>query len=216
MKYILLIALGMLSSGCLLEVMTTTAIQGELAAENAQAGQRAIQQARDTKGKIELDQAISMYTIDKNQYPSSLEDLVPHYLPTVPLRGNGQSFGYNPRTGKVTTQAETTPFEGGSSVMTQADIQNLDALRDAVYYYWQATGLYPESLDILPPLYIDSIPSMSSGGAFLYDNTTGGVNHPAEFNTPEQQGGNTPRNEPRMIQENYSNSQLETLVDLGL
>ena len=217
MRYLMIIALGFISSGCLLEVLTTTAIQGELAAQNATAGQQVLNSAKDTKGKTELDSAIQMYTFDKEHYPQTLNDLVPRYLPAVPLRGNGQPFGYDPATGKVSLRVETTPYGGASSSMTAADVQNLGLIRDAIYTYWQSTGYTPESLDRLVPLYMDSLPSMSSGGAFIYDKTTGEVTHPAEFSTPTAatSGGGAPRQQAQGIGEAHSQSQLEALSELG-
>lgn len=216
MRYVLLLALGVMHTGCLLEVMTTTAIQGELAAQNASQGQQALNNARDMKGKTELEQAIKLYAFDTNHYPVMLSDLVPGYLPAVPMRGNGQPFNYDSSTGKILMHGNAIPNQRAVS-MTQGDVQNLELMRDAIYTYWQTTGRYPQSLDSLTPLYIDTVPSMSSGGAFLYDVTTGAVNHPVELRAPvPNQGGNASQQQPKMIQENYSDSQLETLVDLGL
>ena len=217
MRYLLLIAIGMTSSGCLLELLTTTAIQGELSAQSAQQGQQVMNQAKDTTRKTELEQAIRMYSFDKEHYPARLEDLVPAYLPEVPVRGNGNPFAYNPTTGKVSLRVEKTPYRRGTpAVMTQTDVENLGLMRTAIYDYWSATGVYPKSLDSLTPLYIDSLPSMSSGGAFLYDASTGAVNHPAELvQSPPTGGGDAPQRKPKMIQENYSDSQLEQLVELG-
>lgn len=217
MKSIYLIALTLLLPGCLLELLTTTAIQGDLAAKSATQGQQVLHHTRDMAGKTELEQAIKLYAFDQEYYPARLDDLVPRYLPAVPMRGNGESFIYNPQTGQVLLQAETTTPRGGSSTMTSADMQNIELIRDSIYTYWQATGVYPESLDSLAPLYIDALPAMSSGGAFLYDPLTGAANHPAEFNVQAPtQGGATSQRKPKMIQENYSNSQLEALVELGI
>jgi hypothetical protein len=216
MRYFLVLMLGVLSSGCLLELMTTTAIQGKLAAESATQGQAAMNQAKDMKGKTELEQAIKMYTFDQDRYPSSLDDLVPRYLPALPLRGNDQAFSYDPRRGKVSNDVQTKPYGGsGSARMTNQDVTNLTALRQAIYGYWQATRRYPDSLSSLEPLYIQTVPTMSSGGAYLYDPTTGGVNHPEELRVPSSPQQNNSTRQPKMIQENYSDSQLETLVDLG-
>ena len=217
MRYILLLALGVIHSGCLLEVMTTTAIQGEMAAQNASQGQQTIHYAKDMKGKTELEQAIKLYAFDTNHNPAVLSDLVPKYLPEVPLRGNGQPFHYDSSTGKILMNVNTIPNQGAVLSMTQGDMQNLELIRDAIYTYWQTTGRYPSSLDSLTPLYMDAVPSMSSGGSFLYDVTTGAVNHPVELRAPvPNQGNNASQQPPKMIQENYSDSQLETLVELGL
>ncbi|MFP6598765.1 MAG: hypothetical protein VCC01_15010 [Candidatus Hydrogenedentota bacterium] len=210
------------SSGCLMEAVTVTAIQGEMAAQNAQAGSQALAKAKDTKSKIELESAINTYAGLNGFYPSSLHALEPSYFPAVPTRSNGNSFGYDSKTGKVTilpwdqNQPESTRTE-----MTQADVNNLSQLRGAVYRYWEMTGYYPQSLESLSPLYITKIPTMSTGGAFPYNKRTGLVSHPGErgatqnIGAGQSAGTRSAGGQANGIAGTHTQKQLKVLDDLG-
>ena len=221
MRIFLMILIAFSTTGCLLEVMTTTAIQGELAAESAQSAGRAMERAEDSKSKIEIESAVRQYSGEKGYYPSLLNDLVPDYLTVLPVQSDGQSFQYNPQNGAVSIRKAGIPGRGSTDpmVMTQADVQNLQRLRGAVYRYWEVTGLYPPNLESLAPLYIPEVPLMSSGGAFRYDVTTGAVSHPAEFRqAPAQAGrpvGAGAGSNPNAIADGNTRRQNQIMDDLG-
>ena len=177
MKTLLLIALTLPLSGCLMELFTVTAIQGELAAQDAQSAARALSYAKESVANTELQQAISAYTAENGYYPPSLEALVPDYLYSVPATSSGRPYAYNPSTGRLTESAAALP----QVPFTAADRQNLQKVKDAIYLYWESTGYYPRSLDDLDPLYMERVPKLTSGGIFIYDPRTGSVYHPAEF-----------------------------------
>ena len=223
MRHCMIIIIGLCSSGCLMEVVTVTAIQGEMAAQSAQAGNQALGKANDTKSKIELESAINTYAGLTGHYPTSLDALVPNYLPTVPAQSNGKLFGYDPKTGKVTILPwdANQPAAPPRQDMTRADMNNLNQLRQAIYRYWEMTGYYPESLESLSPLYITRIPTMSSGGSFPYNRRTGNVSHPGEYQPTQgakagqSVGGRSPGGQANAIAGAHSQKQLKMLDDLG-
>jgi len=179
MKPLLALLLPFALAGCLAEVLTTTAIQGELAARDAQAAASAMRYAKESKAKTEAEYAIRAYQADTGSYPPSLAALVPGYLPGVPTHADGTPFGYDPATGRLMDGAATAqvPF-------TQEDGRNLKRIEDAIFAYWQATGDYPRALNDLAPVYMDAVPMLSAGGAFIYDPQTGAVYHPSDFQKP--------------------------------
>lgn len=181
MRTLLLIALTLPLSGCFMELFTVTAIQGELAAQDAQSAARALSYAKESVANTELQQAISAYTAENGYYPSSLEALVPDYLFSVPTTLGGRPYAYDPSTGRLTEPAAALPLVP----FTAADRQNLQKVKDAIYLFWESTGYYPGSLDDLDPLYMERVPKLTSGGVFVYDLRTGSVYHPAELAAPQ-------------------------------
>lgn len=162
-------------AGCIAEVLTTTAIQGELAARDAQASAQALRYAQDSRTKIEAERAIQAYQAENGVYPPSLTALVPNYLASVPLHANGQPYGYDPATGRLLDQAvSAAPL----SAITATDRQNLEAIGEAIYRYWESTGRYPQTLDDLDPVYMGQVPTMESGALFEYDPVSGAVYFP--------------------------------------
>lgn len=186
MKRMLLVVCALPLSGCLLEVLTTTAIQGELAAQDAQSATRALEQVESSTARMEAQRAIDAYTAEHGQYPPSLEALVPMYLAEIPRTPSGAPYGYDPQSG---TLLETASRASTELSFTDTDRKNLKRLEEAIYAYWESTGRYPRSLDDLDPLYIDKVPKLSSGGAFVYKPKTGAVYHPAELQTGQAPRG---------------------------
>lgn len=225
MRYCLLVLIGTLFSGCLMEAVTVTAIQGELAAQSAQSGNRALGKAKDSRAKIELESAVNSYAGLTGYYPASLEVLVPNYIPAIPVQSNGMGFGYDPKTGRVSVRLlSDTPARVPQNLeMSGADRENLFQLREAIYAYWEMTGYYPESLESLSPLYIAVTPTMSSGGAFPYSKQTGIVSHPGEHRVVPgavSQGGQVGSRaaaggQAGAISGTHSQKQLEVLDELG-
>ncbi len=223
MKQIVLLILLVGLPGCLMEVLTTTAIQGELAAQNASSATRALSYAKDSTGKTELVQAMQIYRAEKGHYPATLEELVPNYLPALPVQSNGQPYGYDPATGEIYTGSRRPAIPHAAvPEMTPADRQNVEQVRNLVYQYWQTTGRYPESLDVLVPGYAASLPTMSNGQSFSYNAQSGMVYHPAEMVPPPipAQGGaagsSSAGGNPSSIADGHSQQQLNVMNQLGL
>lgn len=228
MRHSIVLVIALCSTGCLMEVVTVTAIQGELAAENAQASVRVLGQAKDFKARIELESALSAYKIDKEHYPAALTDLVPIYIAAVPALSNGLEFGYDPATGALTEQrlGARQASSAQAPAFTQQDVQHLYNLRKAIYDYGQMNGRYPESLDVLLPLYIQSLPRMASGQVYPYNSQSGVVSHPGEYQAYNQQrntgqsggqssGPRTAGGQANSISGGHSQRQLKALDDLG-
>ncbi len=178
MKPMLALLLPLALSGCMMELLTTTAIQGELAAKNAQASAQALRYAKESTAKRDAEYAIRMYQAEKGTYPASLAALVPAYLPGVPMHADGSPFGYDPATGTLLDSAAPAQAQ---IPFTPEDGQNLKRIEDAIYAYWQSTGDYPKSLDDLDPVYIEQVPALSAGGPFIYDALSGAVYHPNDL-----------------------------------
>jgi hypothetical protein len=182
MRKALLSLIGVFAlSGCGLELLTTTAIQGELAAQNAGVAARALHHAQDSTNEAKIQQAINLYKADKGQYPPSLEALVPNYLDSVPVQSNGAPYAYDPVGGRLTTAA---PVAAAPAALAGNDTQKLQEISAAVQRYAQANGRYPASLWSLVPAYLATYPKTAGGKDFLYDPRTGGVFLPPGAGSP--------------------------------
>lgn len=168
-------------TGCGIELLTTTAIQGELAAENVKALERQTKSIGEDMGQIRLKQTIDTYHAEKGYYPGSLAVLTPNYIPQIPVKGDGTAYGYDPATGRILDR----PSGSGATTITTQDQQNMRAILEAINEYGLATGYYPDSLAQLVPRFIQSVPITSSGHGFLYDPPTGTLYHPAQFQRNE-------------------------------
>ena len=168
--------------GCGLELLTTTAIQGELHAQSAKSAVKQLEFAENTTAKTSIQQAVNIYHAENGAYPNTLDELVPEYLPNIPSKADGSSFGYEPLTGAVTERPAPKPVVRAP---TPADLESMNRLRVAIDLYGRNTGYYPPSLPALVPNYIQELPRTESGQAFVYDPQTGTVYHPAHM-TPQQ------------------------------
>ena len=99
MRSVFALVLCLALTGCGVELLTTTAIQGELQTQQMQAMKRQVQSASDTSGRVTLERAIQTYRAEKGGNPPSLASLVPDYVPAVPKRGDGTEYGYDPARG---------------------------------------------------------------------------------------------------------------------
>jgi len=179
--FILLLALP----GCLLELLTTTAVQGELASQSAATSQKALQHAQGQTGQMQLNQAIQTYRAEKGVNPPSLEALVPNYIQEIPVQANGQPYSYDPSTGQLLGSAPQQPQ--APSGPTANDMQKMQRITDAINAYGRNTGYYPPTLNDLTPAYIEAIPITDSGQSFQYNNQSGAVTHPGQAFQPQQQ-----------------------------
>lgn len=172
----------MMLGGCGVELLTTTAIQGELQAEQMKAMDRQLSGAADTTAQINIERAIATYKGETGTNPPSLEALVPNYLPQLPLRPDGMAYGYDPVSGTLTGQGVPAPASamaaGGGP--TQPDQRKIREIKDAINRYGAATGWYPATLQDLVPAYLPAVPKTTSGQDFIYNNQNGDVQHPAQ------------------------------------
>lgn len=168
MRYLLGLILTLPLSGCLVDVMTTTAIQGELAARQMKSAKKQIEFAKGVASETEITQAIKIYQGEKGTYPPSLDALVPEYLPSVPAKADGTPYGYDPATGALLEHPMPTGPAAG-------DYTKLDQLRAAIQQYGTDTTWYPATLQDLVPKYLPAVPTLADGRAFVYDNQSGQV-----------------------------------------
>ena len=92
---------AMVLSGCGVEVLTTTAVRGEIETKQAQSALRQLDQVRGQVNTLQVEQAVKAYRGDHGINPPSLEALVPNYLPQTPVKADGAPYYYDPKTGKV-------------------------------------------------------------------------------------------------------------------
>ena len=170
-------------SGCGVELLTTTAIQGELQAQQMKALKGQVEHAAGTSGQVNLQRAIDTYRAETGVNPPSLEALVPNYIAQIPVQAGGAPYGYDPSTGRLLT--------GAGAASAASEQQTLQEIRAAINRYGTATGYYPPTLDALVPNYLPAPPRTSSGQPFLYNNQNGYVDVP-----PVAAGSAAPRGAP--------------------
>lgn len=221
MRILVTACLAFAFTGCLLEAVTVTAIQGELAADSASSASRTLDHVKDGQAKIEIESAVRTYMGTTGSYPASLDVLVPQYIAVIPTQSSGRGFGYNPANGSVfIDRGRQTPGPVPNSTMTQSDVQNLETIRGGIYRYWETTGRYPADLASLAPVYLKEVPVMASGASYRYDVKTAAVHHPAELRggggtVPAQPIGASSGTDVNGITESHTNRQQKALDDLG-
>jgi len=172
MRYGILILMTVLLPGCVLELLTTTAIQADLQAQQASAAQNTLNRVTNDTGQINLQRAIDLYQAEKAAYPASLDLLVPGFIDAIPTRADGGNFGYNPVTGKVLDD---------DSGPAPADYLMMEQILAAINAYGTATGYYPPTLEALAAAgYLPVFPRTATGDSFQYNNQNGAVAHPLE------------------------------------
>ena len=102
MRHALAIAIVALLAGCGAEVAMTAATQGVAAAQGAQSALGQMDAATAQLAKTKIEQALKHYKVTTGNFPESLDDLVPDYLPIMSFQKDGSTFGYDPATGKLT------------------------------------------------------------------------------------------------------------------
>lgn len=188
-------------SGCMAEVLTTTAVQGQLQAQSANAAMRTLEYAKESAGQTNLQSAINAYYADKGHYPPSLDALVPQYIAAVPTQPNGSPYGYDPSSGRISELAA-----GG---IAPQDYQMMEQIRAAINRFGTTTGYYPNTLDDLYPNYLAVPPRTAAGEAFLYNNQNGEVTHPRAGQSPTY--GAAPRNAS-----GGGTPMMETMTGIGM
>lgn len=156
-------------SGCFVDLLMTSAITSDMAANNTVETMETMGEAQKDLDIALLRNAIQAYQAENGAYPRDLQQLVPNHLAAVPLLPDGRPYGYNPVTGQV--------FENADGP-APADYLLMESINAAIYNYGTRTGFYPASLDELYPSFLPTPPRTASGLQFLYDNQTGRVTHP--------------------------------------
>ena len=170
-----------LVSGCGVELMTTTATQATLEAQQAQAMKGQVARVSEQTGRMNLERAIQVYKAEKGSLPATLDELVPNYVPVMPKHADGTSYGYDAATGAVLDAAAAPAASAAAGgAVTAQDLQTMQAIREAINKYGTAVGYYPGTLDTLCPKYLSKPPRTSSGEQFLYNNQNGAVTHPRQ------------------------------------
>lgn len=174
MRRALIVCVSMILVGCGVDVLTTTAIQGELQAQNAAAAMRQFKSMTSAVGIEQVQQAVDMYTATHRAYPPSLDFLVPSPFPCMPTSPDGSHYDYNPSTGRVLSSTRPT------DAMLAQDQVTIQQIEQAIQQCGRATGYYPGTLDDLSPTYLRQRPRTASGQEFYYNNQTGEVRHPQQ------------------------------------
>ncbi len=207
-----LLALGL--AGCGVELLTTTAIQGELQARQATAASNQVRAMSDSMARTNIKRAIDTYHAEKGYYPASLTLLVPHYLPSLPTKSDGMAFGYDPRTGALLDGAQ-----GNAPHDVPSNQDRMNQIRAAIDQYGQATGYYPATLQTLVPNYLTEVPRTVSGMTFGYNAQDGALWVPEQpRRAPEHAvSGNGPMGEVStgMAIQRELNSQSNAGVNAG-
>ncbi len=172
MRFIMIALLSLGLSGCLADVLMTTAIQGEMQAKQAGAAQNVLNHVKDDTAEISLQRAVDAYNGEKGYYPESLDELVPSFIDPIPQRADGGNFGYNPITGRISDD---------DSGPTAADYLLMDDITAAINAYGTAAGYYPPTLDALAETgYLPQPPRTEGGLEFAYNNQNGVFTHPLD------------------------------------
>ncbi|MDP2324731.1 MAG: hypothetical protein Q8N51_11945 [Gammaproteobacteria bacterium] len=171
MKVAMAILVGILLPGCMAEMLVTTAITADMAAQQADTTLGTMNQAKMDTDLVLLRDAIKYYQMENGGYPPDLGALVPVHIAAIPTRPDGAPFGYNPVSGEVYESAEGP---------APADYLMMESLKQAVNAYGTQTGYYPPTLDVLYPTFVQRPPRTASGQPFTYNNQNGQITHPDE------------------------------------
>lgn len=168
-------ALPLVLSGCLADVLMSAGIVGELHRQEASTLVGTLNSVKEMKSEQEVNHAIRAYQAENGVNPKSLQDLVPDYFSSVPVKPDGSPWGYDPATGKLLSEplpvvASTSPVESNEQKMAR--------IREAINKYGMTTGYYPGALQQLVPNYLPALPKAANGSDFLYDPQTGALYEP--------------------------------------
>ena len=163
--------MALLLSGCLVEMLMTSAVTADMAAQNAGEMKGTMSSAQIDTDLVRLQEAVDTYTAEKGAFPSDLSALVPTHIEALPMRPDGKPYGYNPIEGEVYRSGEG-PAPGDYFLMQRIDV--------AIKNFGATTGYFPPTLDALYPTYLPLPPRTASGKPFSYNNQNGEVTHPDE------------------------------------
>lgn len=161
-------------SGCLVDMMASTAIEGTLQAQQLSTYQKTLDNVKGTSSELELTKAIQAYQAEHGKNPGSLQDLVPGYFSELPTQPDGSAYAYDPATGRV-GGGPASVMAAASASGEASDQAKLQQIREAIGKFAAATGFYPGSLQQLAPAYLPALPKDAGGADFMYDPSTGSV-----------------------------------------
>ena len=167
--------LPLLATGCLVDMLASTAIQGELQKEQLGVLTRQLEAAKEFKSDTEVNQAVQAYTAEHGAYPASLEALVPDYFTAVPTQADGTPYSYDPATGKI---GAAQPMLAAPAASGASNSERIAQIRGAINKYGTAVGYYPPSLQALVPQYLPSVPKAVNGQDFIYYPENGALLEP--------------------------------------
>lgn len=101
MRNLCVVVLVLALSGCGVELVATTAIEGAAQAENAKILLNQKDAAVGQLDRVKIERAVETYRAQTGALPAQLEDLVPDYLPILPVKSDGFPYGYDPVTGRI-------------------------------------------------------------------------------------------------------------------
>lgn len=169
MKIAMAVLMLALLPGCMAEMLVTTAVTADMAAQQADTTLGTMNQAKMDTDLVLLRDAVRHYEAENGAFPPDLSALVPVHIGAIPTRPDGEPFGYNPVTGEVLESAAGP---------APADYLMMESLKQAINAYGTQTGYYPPTLDALYPTFVSVPPRTASGQAFLYNNQNGQITHP--------------------------------------
>lgn len=179
LKYAVIAVIPLFLSGCMVDMLMSTAIEGELQKEQLGTLKKQLDNAKQTTSDIEVKHAIQIYAAEKGKYPASLEELVPDYLPQVPTQPDGSPYRYDPASGQI-FDGPAQPVVPTHPPMSQGSNEDkMIQIRGAINQYGMATGYYPPSLQALVPTYLPAVPKANNGMDFIYTPENGALYEPA-------------------------------------
>ena len=191
MRYIVTLLGALLLTGCGVDVLMATAVQGDLQARQAKSANRVLNRAKAFKGTTEIKSAINLYRAEYGSNPPSLEHLVPGHLDAVPIQSDGSAYGYDPRSGRISNRP--SPNNQAAPNNTARDQKTMRTVLAAIQKYGTATRFYPRTLDDLHPRYLQALPRTVDGQEFIYNNQNGQVSLPYRPQTQPTRRAATPR-----------------------
>ncbi len=208
MKYFAIAILTVSLSGCLVETLTTTAIQGELAAQNAAAATQVLDHAKQNVGQISANQNAAMQQAAGTAPASGMTqaDIANKEKIRQAINKYGQAVGYYPPSLQALVQY------GYMTVVPKTS-----SGQDFVFYTENGGLFHPAELAM------QSQPGRGgagAGGAGLMGETMTGIGVQQQLNGMNQGGvsnvGSYARQGVRGKSENYSDKQMQTMKDLDL
>jgi hypothetical protein len=183
-------------SGCLVDMLASTAIESGLQAQQMSTLKNTLDHVKDTTSDLGVNQAIQAFQAEHGRSPASLQELVPEYMPQVPVRPDGKPYGYDPATGQL--------LEGPGPVPAviqprgESNAQKMQRIREAINKFGTATGYYPGSLAQLVPMYLPEAPKTADGRDFIYVKENGGLFAPEPLTpaSPAPYGGQAAPSRP--------------------
>jgi hypothetical protein len=189
LRLLSILSVAALLSGCGLELLGATAVHSDLQAQQLKAINGQVANASKTSALVQIQRAIDTFKAEQGRNPSSLAEIAPAFIPSVPNRPDGQPYAYDAVNGKVLDAAAPSPAAGP----TAGDLEKLAKIQDAINSYGTTVGYYPPSLQALVPTYLPELPKTDSGQDFVFDPQTGFLGHPgAIMRAPAAQAQRSP------------------------